>query len=101
MAPHVIPLRDALADLHRSPHPQPPNRLRDRRIRFHQHNLAKTTDNNTFTIDTRPRDIRNCPDRPSHALIPRTDRRIERTNATFAPSYLRADEAPHHGNMPL
>ncbi|WP_417588968.1 hypothetical protein [Pararhodobacter oceanensis] len=101
VVPHVIPPRGAPADLHRTPHPQPPNRQRNRGIRFHQHNLPKITGNKTFAIDTCAHDLRDCPERPSHAPMPRTDRRIERTNAPLPPFCPRDADPQRHGNTPL
>ncbi|PVH27561.1 hypothetical protein [Pararhodobacter oceanensis] len=93
VAPHVIPPRDAPAVLHRTLQLPPPNRLRDRRIRFRQHSLTNIAANNTSTIDTRPRDMRDCPDRPSHAL------KLHANN--LPPDDLRDTDLRRHGNNPL
>ncbi|MCF3595068.1 molybdopterin-dependent oxidoreductase [Rhodobacteraceae bacterium LMO-12] len=94
VAIHVIPLHKALADLQTAPQHQPPNWIRDGKIRFRQDGIPKVTGNKVFAIDIRARDMPGWPDTQSHALLlraDRADRRFEGVNETLLPDDLRPD----------
>ncbi len=94
VAVHVIPLHKALAELQSAPQHQPPNWIRDGKIRFRQDGIPKVTGNKVFAIDIRARDMPGWPDTQSHALLlraDRADRRFEGVNLAVLPEDLRPD----------
>ena len=90
----VIPLHKALAELQSVPQHQPPNWIRDGKIRFRQDGIPKVTGKKVFAIDIRARDMPGWPDTQSHALLlraDRADRRFDGVNEALLPDDLRPD----------
>ncbi|WP_099828013.1 xanthine dehydrogenase family protein molybdopterin-binding subunit [Oceaniglobus indicus] len=94
VAVQVVPLHKALAELQSAPKHQPPNWIRDGKIRFRQDGIPKVTGNKVFAIDIRARDMPGWPDTQSHALMLRADRADQRfggVNETLLPDDLQPD----------
>jgi len=75
----IIPLNEALADLQTTRQYQPPNWIRDGKVRFRQDGIPKVTGDKVFSIDIRARDMPDWPDDQSHAFLVRASR----ANRTF------------------